>query len=208
MTPLPLDPEWRTALTVAVFVVVYLGMFLGGLPRLRLDRTGVAVLGAIAMIAIQGWSVAEAAAAIDLPTIVLLFAFMVVSAQMRLGGFYTAVTRAVGAWALPPPVLLGVLLLVVAVLSAVFSNDVVCLAVTPIVARIAWRRGWDPVPWLVAVACASNIGSAATLIGNPQNMLIGSVMQVPFGAYVREAGPPVLLALLATWGWMGRSATS
>ncbi|TSE29758.1 anion transporter [Tepidimonas taiwanensis] len=202
MTPLPLDPEWRTALTVAVFVVVYLGMFLGGLPRLRLDRTGVAVLGAIAMIAIQGWSVAEAAAAIDLPTIVLLFAFMVVSAQMRLGGFYTAVTRAVGAWALPPPVLLGVLLLVVAVLSAVFSNDVVCLAVTPIVARIAWRRGWDPVPWLVAVACASNIGSAATLIGNPQNMLIGSVMQVPFGAYVREAGPPVLLALLATWGWM------
>ncbi|MGQ9724509.1 MAG: SLC13 family permease [Tepidimonas sp.] len=190
----------RDSATVAVFLIVYLGMFLGGLPRLRLDRTGVAVLGAIAMIAVNGWTVSEAASAIDLPTLVLLFAFMLVSAQMRLGGFYTAVTRAVGAWPLPPVALMGALLGVVAALSAVFSNDVVCLAVTPVIVRIAWRRGWDPVPWLVGVACASNIGSAATLIGNPQNMLIGSVMGVPFGAYLRAALPPVLLALLGLWG--------
>lgn len=196
------DPDLRHAATAAVFAVVYLGMFLGGLPRLRLDRTGVAVLGAIAMIAVNGWSVAEAAAAIDLPTVVLLFAFMLVSAQMRLGGFYAAVTRAVGGWPLPPAALMGALLAVVAVLSAVFSNDVVCLAVTPVVVRIAWRRGWDPIPWLVGVACASNIGSAATLIGNPQNMLIGSVMGVPFGAYLQAALPPVLLALVGLWGLM------
>lgn len=196
------DPDLRSAATVAVFAIVYLGMFLGGLPRLRLDRTGVAVLGAIAMIAVNGWSVSKAAGAIDLPTLVLLFAFMLVSAQMRLGGFYTAVTRAVGAWPLPPAALMGALLGVVAALSAVFSNDVVCLAVTPVIVRIAWQRGWDPVPWLVGVACASNIGSAATLIGNPQNMLIGSVMGVPFGAYLRAALPPVLLALLGLWGLM------
>ena len=86
-------PDWGV---VAVFGIVYLGMFLGGLPRLKLDRSGVALLGAIAMIAITGMGMEEAARAVDLPTLVLLFAFMVVSAQMRLGGFYTAVTRAVG----------------------------------------------------------------------------------------------------------------
>ena len=196
------DPNVRHGATAAVFAIVYLGMFLGGLPQLRLDRTGVAVLGAIAMIAVNGWSVEQAAAAIDLPTVVLLFAFMLISAQMRLGGFYAAVTRAVGGWPLPPAALMGALLAVVALLSAVFSNDVVCLAVTPVVVRIACRRGWDPVPWLVAVACASNIGSAATLIGNPQNMLIGSVMGVPFGLYLQAALPPVLLALAGLWGLM------
>ena len=82
---------------VAVFAVVYLGMFLGGLPRLKLDRSGVALLGAIAMIALTGMTMEDAARSVDLPTVVLLFAFMVVSAQMRLGGFYTAVTRAVAA---------------------------------------------------------------------------------------------------------------
>ena len=80
---------------VAVFAIVYLGMFLGGLPRLKLDRSGVALLGAIAVIAFTGESVEDAARAVDLPTVVLLFAFMVLSAQMRLGGFYTAVTQRV-----------------------------------------------------------------------------------------------------------------
>lgn len=196
------DVEATTLGSVVVFALVYLGMMLGGLPRTGLDRSGVAVLGAIAMIALHGWTAAEAAAAIDLPTIVLLFAFMVLSAQMRLGGFYGAVTLAVGRRPWPPAALMAALLALVAALAAVFSNDVVCLAVTPVVVRIAWRRGWDPVPWLVAVACAANIGSAATLIGNPQNMLIGSVLGLPFAAYSAQALPPVLLALAALWLWM------
>ena len=87
---------------VAVFGIVYVGMFLGGLPRLKIDRSGVAVLGAIAMIALTGMPMDEAARSVDLPTVVLLFSFMVVSAQMRLGGFYTAVTRAVGTLSTKP----------------------------------------------------------------------------------------------------------
>lgn len=122
---------------VAVFAVVYLGMFLGGLPRLKLDRSGVALLGAIAVIAFTGESVEDAARAVDLPTIVLLFAFMVLSAQMRLGGFYTAVTQRVAALPLSRSALLAVLIAVAGALSAVFSNDVVCLAMTPVVARSA-----------------------------------------------------------------------
>ncbi|WP_439517987.1 anion transporter [Hydrogenophaga sp.] len=187
---------------VVVFAIVYLGMFLGGLPRLKLDRSGVALLGAIAVIALAGLPVEDAARAIDLPTIVLLFAFMVVSAQMRLGGFYGAVTRRVGDMPLSTTGLLAALILVAGALSAVFSNDIVCLAMTPVVARLCLRRGIDPLPFLIGLACAANIGSAATLIGNPQNMLIGSVLQLPFAGYVRQALAPVLIGLVLLWAWL------
>jgi Na+/H+ antiporter NhaD/arsenite permease-like protein len=188
--------------TVLVFATVYLGMFLGGLPRLKLDRSGVALLGAIAVIGFTGLPLEEAAKAVDLPTIVLLFAFMVVSAQIRLGGFYSAVTRRVGGMALSRNGLLAAILGVAGGLSAIFSNDIVCLAMTPVVARLCLRRGLDPLPFLIGLACAANIGSAATLIGNPQNMLIGSVLQLPFGGYVQQALPPVLVSLLLLWAWL------
>ena len=187
---------------VAVFVLVYLGMILGGLPRVKLNRSGVALLGAIAVIGLGAVSVEDAARSVDLPTILLLFSFMVLSAQMRLGGFYTAVTQRVAALALGRPAFLGAIILVAAALSAVFSNDIICLAMTPVVARLCQQRRVDPVPFLVGLACAANIGSAATLIGNPQNMLIGSVLQLPFGAYVRQAALPVLGSLAVLWGWL------
>lgn len=195
-TPHPAALDWGI---VAIFAIVYLGMFLGGLPRLRLDRSGVALLGAIAVIGIGAVTTEEAARAVDLPTILLLFAFMVVSAQMRLGGFYTAVTRGVAALPHSPASLLGALLAVAAALSAVFSNDIVCLAMTPVVARICLQRGLPPLPFLVGLACAANIGSAATLIGNPQNMLIGAVLRLDFAAYAAQALPPVALSLAALW---------
>ncbi|WP_228026931.1 anion transporter [Pseudaquabacterium pictum] len=197
-----LAAELHTAAVVAVFATVYLGMFLGGLPMLKLDRAGVALLGAIAVIAITGETVESAARAVDLPTIVLLFAFMVVSAQLRMSGFYAAVAQRVGAMPLSRTGLLGALIAVAAALSAVFSNDVVCLAMTPVVARLCLQRGLPPVPFLLGLACAANIGSAATLIGNPQNMLIGSVLQLPFSGYLRLALPPVLASLVLLWAWL------
>jgi Na+/H+ antiporter NhaD/arsenite permease-like protein len=188
-----------TATVVAIFVVVYLGMILGGLPFLQLDRTGVALLGAIAVVAIRDLTPHEAAEAVHLPTLLLLFSFMVISAQMRLGGFYAWVTRWIAGLPAGPPLLLAAVILVVAALSAVFSNDVVCLAIAPVLADACLRRGFDPVPFLLALACAANIGSAATLIGNPQNMLIGEVLKLPFGGYFLEAIVPVLAGLAALW---------
>jgi Na+/H+ antiporter NhaD/arsenite permease-like protein len=182
-----------------VFCIVYLGMILGGLPFLQLDRTGIALLGAIALIGIGAVSPEEAAKSIHLPTLILLFSFMVVSAQMRLGGFYDWVTRRLAALPLPPPLLLAALILVVAALSAVFSNDIVCLAVAPVLIDACRARRLDPVPYLLALACAANVGSAATLIGNPQNMLIGEKLKLSFGGYFAQALVPVLLGLLVTW---------
>lgn len=192
-------------IVVAVFGIVYLGMILGGLPKLHLDRTGVALLGAIAVVGFGVMNPEQAAQAVHLPTIVLLFSFMVISAQMRLGGFYGFVTRRVAALALGPRALLGVVIAVVAVLSAVFSNDIVCLAVAPVLASACRRRRLDPVPFLLALACSANIGSAATLIGNPQNMLIGQQLKLGFGAYLLEAIVPVGCSLLALWGLLAAS---
>ncbi len=188
-----------TATVVAVFALVYLGMILGGLPFLQLDRTGIALLGAIAMIASEAISVEDAARAIHLPTLLLLFAFMVMSAQMRLGGFYDWVTLRLAALPVSASALLGLLIVAAAVLSAVFSNDIVCLAMAPVLVDACVRRGLDPVPFLIGLACAANVGSAATLIGNPQNMLIGQTLGLSFTGYAAEAAAPVAAGLALTW---------
>ncbi len=188
-----------TAAIILIFSLVYLGMILGGLPFLQLDRTGVALLGAIALVGISAVSPDAAVQSLHLPTLILLFAFMVISAQLRLSGFYAAVTRSLATLPLKPPLLLGALILVVAALSAVFSNDIVCLAVAPVLIDACRRRNLDPMPHLLALACAANVGSAATLIGNPQNMLIGATLRLSFSGYALAAIVPVLLGLLAIW---------
>lgn len=189
----------HTLTVVGVFTVVYLGMMLGGLPFLKLDRTGIALLGAIVLIGTETLSLDEAWQAVHVPTLILLFAFMVVSAQLRLGGFYTWVTRRIGVQRVSPVILLGLLILTVAGLSAVFSNDIICLAIAPVLIDVCLSRRLNPVPFLLALACAANIGSALTLIGNPQNMLIGESLQLSFIGYLGEAIAPVALSLMVTW---------
>lgn len=189
---------------VLVFSLVYAGMALGRLPGLALDRTGVALLGAIAMVALGALSIDEAWLSVDMPTLYLLFALMVVSAQFRLAGFYSAVVRQVVALRVSDPALLAVVMAVAAGLSAVLTNDVVCLAMTPMLIEGCVRRRLDPVPFLLGLACASNIGSAATVIGNPQNILIGQRLALGFAAFLVDAGVPALLGLVAAWAIIAR----
>src|SRR6185369_461278 len=151
----------------------------------------VALLGAIAIVGFGALTPEQAARSIHLPTLLLLFSFMVISAQMRLGGFYAWVTQRIASLPVSPASLLGAVMVVVAGLSAVFSNDVVCLAVAPVLIDGCRRRGLDPVPYLLGLACAANVGSAATLIGNPQNMLIGQVLALSFADYLAVAIVPV-----------------
>jgi Na+/H+ antiporter NhaD/arsenite permease-like protein len=183
-----------------IFGVVYLGMILGGLPFLSLDRTGIALLGAIALIGAGAINLEEAWQAVHVPTLILLFAFMVVSAQLRMGGFYTWVTHQTGHLPLSPPKLLAALIAIVAALSAVFSNDVVCLAMAPVLIDVCLARRLNPIPFLLALACSANVGSALTLIGNPQNMLIGERLKLSFSGYLLEAAIPVVLGLFVVWG--------
>jgi Na+/H+ antiporter NhaD/arsenite permease-like protein len=186
-------------LVLAVFAVVYLGMLLGEIPGLALDRTGVALLGALALVATERVAPAAAWAAVDVPTLALLFGLMVVSAQLRLGGFYTWATRRLVAARVGPSALLAGLVAVSGVLSALLANDIVCLAVAPLAVEGCARRRLDPVPYLLGLACASNVGSAATLIGNPQNMLIGQTLQLSFAAFLADALVPSAVGLLVVW---------
>ena len=101
---------------------------------------------------------------------------------------------------LSPAKLLAAMMLIVALLSVIFSNDIVCLAIAPVLISACEKRRLDPVPYLLALACAANIGSAWTLIGNPQNMLIGQTLRLSFHGYFLEAAVPVALGLAATWG--------
>lgn len=188
------------AAVLVVFIGVYFGLILGRLPGLALDRTGVALLGAIALLALKRISPDEVCQAVDLPTMALLFGLMVVSAQFRLGGFYSHLVRRLAGLKLSPRALLGFLIGLVGILSALLANDIVCLAVTPVLVEGCFRRGLNPKPFLLALACAANVGSAATLIGNPQNMLIGQVLRLDFGRYLWQAGPPAAMGLFLVWG--------
>jgi Na+/H+ antiporter NhaD/arsenite permease-like protein len=186
-------------MVLTVFVLVYAGMLLGRIPRLGVDRTGIALLGAIALLATGEVTLARAVEHVDVPTLALLFGMMVLSAQLRLGGVYSAVTARVGAGARSPERLLALLIAVVGPLSAVFTNDVVALAVAPVVIDLSRTRGLDPVPFLLAVACAANVGSAATLVGNPQNILIGQTLALSFVGYLLRGGLPAAAGLAVVW---------
>jgi Na+/H+ antiporter NhaD/arsenite permease-like protein len=184
---------------ILIFTLVYLGMILGEFPGLRLDRSAIALLGAIALVATGRLSLDAAWSAIDPPTIALLFGLMVISAQFRLAGFYAAVTRHLGHARHTETGLLALVILAAGGLSAILANDIVCLAMAPVLVELCTERRLNPVPYLLALACAANVGSAGTLIGNPQNMLIGQTLQLSFARYLLDGGVPALLGLALVW---------
>jgi len=185
---------------LVIWALTYLGIAMGRVPGLKLNRAGIALLGAIALMTFGGLTTADVVAFINWPTILLLFGFFVISAQLRLSGFYTWVAARVSSSLGHPARFLLVMMLAAGGLSAVLNNDVVCLVFTPIVATALVRRRINPVPYLVALAIASNLGAAATLIGNAQDMMIGQVAHVDFGGYLLWSAVPVLFAMGCAYG--------
>jgi Na+/H+ antiporter NhaD/arsenite permease-like protein len=141
----------------------------------------------------------EAVRAINTPTILLLYSLMVLSAQFTLGGFYARVAKGIVRFVKKPESFLLAVISSSALLSAVVANDIVCLAFTPIICVGAARASLNPVPFVLALSCASNIGSAATIMGNPQNMLIGQVGRLEFGRFVLWCLPPSIISLMALY---------
>ncbi len=188
-----------TTLSVLVFILVYLGMALGRVPGLALDRTGVALLGLIVLLASGDLPLDEAGRAIDMPTIALLFALMILSAQFESCGFYGWVAERATHAAKNPKAVLAVLVAVTGLLSALLTNDVIAVALTPLVAAGLLAQRLEARPYLIALAGAANAGSAATLIGNPQNILIGQAAHIAFWPYVGFALPPTILSLAAVY---------
>jgi Na+/H+ antiporter NhaD/arsenite permease-like protein len=184
---------------LAIFALTYVGLAIGRIPGLRLDRTGIALLGAILMMIVSGDSTSQVASSVNWPTIFLLFGFFVISAQLRLSGFYDYIAIGISRRVDAPKRFLVFLIAVTAVLSAFLNNDIVCYVLTPVVGAALVRKRIDPVPFLIALAAASNIGAAATLIGNGQNMMIGSVAHLDFLSYILWCFVPVTVGLGAVY---------
>jgi len=173
----------------------YLGLALGRLPLFRVDRTGVAIIGG-AIVVVSGllpWD--RAVAAVDAHTLVLLFGMMIVAAYLRLSGFFRLVTYAAVRRAHTPVGLLALIIVAAGVLSALFVNDVVCLVMAPIVLDLVRRLRLPPPPYLIALATAANVGSVATLTGNPQNMLVGSFSGISYRAFLLREAPVAVIGL-------------
>jgi Na+/H+ antiporter NhaD/arsenite permease-like protein len=191
-------------LPLVLFVLTYVGLALGRIPGLALDRTGFAILGAVAFLATGQISLEEAKAAVDVPTIAVLFGMMLLSAQYQTAGLYGAIARRLARVARPRR-LLGAVIVVAASLAAVLTNDVVCVALTPLLVGALARTTLDPKPYLLALACATNIGSAATPIGNPQNILIAQSMDLAFLPFVAACVVPTAAGLVLLHLWLART---
>ncbi len=190
----------REPVILAIFAITYIGIAMGRFPGLKLNRAGIALLGAIALMIFGDVTTANVVSYINWPTIFLLFGFFVISAQLRLSGFYDKVANGISARLGHPARFLLLLMAVTGGLSAFLNHDIVCYVFTPIVGLALLRKRINPVPFLIALAIASNIGAAATLIGNPQDMLIGQVAHLSFGHYLLWCSVPVLFALGAAYG--------
>jgi len=188
----------RTLAAYLIFFGSYFVFALGKFPGMKIDRPGAAIIGAVLMVAFRIVSADDALRSIDFATIVLLFAMMVVVANLRLGGFFERIAESI-VRRLHPHHLLPTVILICGLLSAFLVNDIVCLVMTPFVLHMARRLGVPPVPYLVAVATASNIGSVATITGNPQNMLIGSQPGISYLDFAAHLGPIAAAGLLLNW---------
>jgi Na+/H+ antiporter NhaD/arsenite permease-like protein len=183
-------------LVSTIFGLTYLALAIGKVPGLRVDRACIAMMGAAAMLGCGILTLHDAAKAVDYETIVLLFGMMVVVAYLRMSGFFTLATDRIAARFSGPYSLLGVTIVLSGVLSAFLVNDVVCVALTPLVLHLCRRLGRPPIPYLVGLATASNIGSVATITGNPQNMIIGSLSHIPYLTFACRLTPVAAIGLL------------
>ena len=196
-SPIPLA-EWQVTAGYAVFVVSYFVFALGKLPGMKIDRPGMAIIGAVLMVAFRIVPATEALRFIDFGTLVLLFSMMLVVGYLHLAGFFEWITEQI-ITRLKPHHLLPTVIFITGVLSAFFVNDIICLVMVPFALMATRRMGLKPLPYLLAVATSANIGSVATITGNPQNMLIGSFSGLTYRYFIWRLGPVALIGLLLDW---------
>ena len=189
----------HAAIIILVFLCTYIGMAAGRLPHLQIDRNGIALLGVIVLLASGTVTLDELGASIDVSTLVLLFALMIISAQFVSAGFFETAVEWILRKAESPTMMLALTVGVGGALSALLANEVVVLTIAPLLITGAQSRSLDPRPFLIALMGAANAGSAATLIGSPPNILIGQLGELSFQLYLLAGVVPSLLALVSVF---------
>lgn len=189
----------ETVFCAGVVLATLIGVALGRYPALRMNRATIAFVGAVVLLLGGAVRREDAWRLIDWDTIALLFAMMVINANFRLSGFFHLVGSWVARHAKTPRRLLALIVFCAGVLSALFLNDTIVLMFTPLVLDMTLAMRRNPVPYLIGLVCAANIGSVATITGNPQNMIVGMASGIPFAHFTLALAPVAILGLGLGW---------
>lgn len=180
---------------IVIFLATYALICARRASVLRVDRPAIALMGAVACVDLGILGSEEALRAVNAPTILLLFSVMGMGAFLAVDGFFDDLEPVLARLARTPERLLGLIVWGAGVFSALITNDAVCVLGTPLVVRMIEQYRLPPLPFLVALATAANTGSAATLVGNPQNMLCGILGGLSYREYLLRAGPVTAICL-------------
>lgn len=191
--------SYEQLVNLGVLLLVLLVFTVGKSPLFRLDRTGSVLVGSVLLMACGFIGFDQAMSFVDFKTIVILFCMMLVVANLKVAGLFECMGALIVRHVHSERSLLAVIILSSGILSAVAINDIICLLFTPVVLMICKQLNINSLPYLIAVAMSSNIGSAATLLGNPQNILVGSLSGLNLATYVLSVLPIVILGLLITY---------
>ncbi len=189
----------HNAIVLLILILTYIGMAAGRIAWLRVDRTGIALLAVIALLASGQMTLDDFGSAVDLPTLAFLFAMMIISAQFAESGFIDLCARTITESRRGVATLLALTVAIGGGLSAVLATDILIIAISPLLIAGAQSRGFDPRPLVIALAAATNAGSAATLIGNPQNILIGALGRLDFWTFLAICAVPAILTLVVVF---------
>ncbi|MBL9216283.1 MAG: anion transporter [Opitutaceae bacterium] len=192
--------DWMNLLGAAIITATLVGVAVGRYPRLKMNRATIALVGATLLIALGFIPLETAYRMVDWNTIVLLLGMMILNVNLRVAGFFHLVTARVVHHARTPRRLLALIVAVSGVLSALFLNDTIALMMTPLVLDVTLALRRNPLPYLVALVTAANVGSVATIMGNPQNMLVGLSSGIGFREFFVALAPVAALGLVVIWG--------
>lgn len=183
-------------ITTIIITISYVALGLGYIPGLRLNRATIALISAALLIAFNTLTLTEAWSAIEPNTIIFLLSMMIINGYLTYSGFFSLSLSYLMTLRLTPFNLIILLTFSTAFLSALFLNDTLVLVTTPFVLQLTSQLGLNPIPYLLAIAGATNIGSLATINGNPQNILIGSFSGISYVEFTQALILPSIIGLI------------
>lgn len=186
-------------ITGGIVLLTFIGIAIGRYPIIKSNRTTIALMGVALLLATGQVAFEKLPGYIDFDTIILLFSMMIINANLKLAGFFTLAARWLIKWARTPRSFLALEILLVGILAALFLNDTVCLMFAPFLISLMDALKRNPIPYLIALATAANVGSTATLTGNPQNMIVGIASGIPYAQFSLALLPVALLGLGVIW---------
>jgi Na+/H+ antiporter NhaD/arsenite permease-like protein len=191
-----MNPFW---VTIIITILVYIGLAIGFVPKFQSNRTTIALLGVGLLLVFRQLQFSQISSLLDLDTLILLFSMMVINANLRLSGFFRLTGALLLRMTRKPRVFLVIEIILVGVLSALFLNDTICIMFTPFLLDLLLAINRNPIPYLISLAAAANIGSVATLTGNPQNMIIGVASKISYVDFTAALAPIAILCLGVIW---------